>query len=78
MAEAQCSHVHRVRSIVHCDLSRTSGESALYTAQLTLGICSSCGQVEIYCDSYQSVCGWLTSVKANGKEKAEAAVFRDG
>lgn len=72
MAEAQCSHAHRVRSIVNCDLSRTSGGTALYTAQLELGICTSCGQVEIYCDSYENVCRWLTSAKANGKEKMKA------
>ena len=73
MAEAQCSHARRVRGVIQRDLSRTSGETAFYTAQLTLGICKSCGHVEIYCDSYKTVCDWLMSNKANGKDKAKAS-----
>jgi hypothetical protein len=69
MAEAHCIHARRVRGLAQSDLSRISGDPATYTAQLTLNICQDCGQVEIYCNSHQTVCKWLSFSKANGTDK---------
>lgn len=71
MAEAQCTHARRVRSLAQSDLSRISGDPVTYTAQLTVSICQDCGQVESYCNSHQTVCKWLSFSKANGTGSKE-------
>jgi len=61
MPEARCLHLNRVSGVLQSDLSRTAHKASLYSVQLIADICETCGQVELYCDSYREVCNWLTS-----------------
>jgi hypothetical protein len=67
MAEILCSHPRRRTGIFQCDLSHASGEGSLYSAELSLGICEQCGQVQLYCESHELVCSWLANKKPDGE-----------
>ena len=54
-----CQHVSRVRAVAECDLSRTTGDPAKYTAQIELFICRECGDVTLAAKSPQALCDWL-------------------
>jgi hypothetical protein len=59
MAEGQCFHLHRITAVWNCDLARAGDERSLYSAQLELRICESCGQVEIWSKAHRDLCSWL-------------------
>jgi hypothetical protein len=67
MAVHRCSHRRQVVGGIQCDLSRLDGQSALYTAQFKVMICSKCGRMEFYCESHDAVCQWLAG-KASEEE----------
>jgi len=61
MVSHACTHRNVLGGILQCDISRTTGDPALYSIQLRANICSDCGNVELLCESLESVCAWLTN-----------------
>lgn len=59
MARHICDPRRKVSGKIECDLFRTDGEKAAYTAQFRVLICPSCGRTEFYCESHRTVCEWL-------------------
>jgi hypothetical protein len=53
-----CSHPKRASGVVHVDLSRKAGNE-IYTARLSVMVCSTCGQVELYADAAKDLVDWL-------------------
>jgi len=60
MAIHRCSHPHRTTGVLNCDFSRSTHETALYSAQLTVSICPDCGRIlHWHCKTPATVCAWL-------------------
>jgi hypothetical protein len=60
MTISQCPHTHTATGVFDTDLSRTKGETCLYTAQIAATICADCGRIiDLYCKSPAAVCAWL-------------------
>jgi hypothetical protein len=62
MTIRQCSHSHQVAGMRQCDFSRAGdGQTSLYSAQIRVNICASCGLIQFYCEAHQDVCAWLAT-----------------
>lgn len=58
MAAEQCKHPSRTSGVVELDISRTP-DRAVYSVEVSVGVCEKCGHVELYAKSYQALCDWL-------------------
>jgi len=61
MARRRCSHQRQVTGVMECDLTRSDGQTARYSAKFKVMICSKCGWMEFYCESHDAACAWLVS-----------------
>jgi hypothetical protein len=69
MIETNCPHSRRVTGILNCDLARPGYETSLYSAQLELKVCESCGHVEIWSKAHHDLCSWLREHPASSTQR---------
>ncbi len=61
MPARRCTHKRRTSGLVQLELLRTDLTRSTYSAQVNVGICTSCGHIELYCQSHKAVCEWLAA-----------------
>lgn len=59
MAAEPCKHPSRTSGVVELDISRTP-DRAVYSVEVSIGVCEQCGHVEFHAKSYHALCDWLT------------------
>jgi YgiT-type zinc finger domain-containing protein len=60
MAAEQCGHPNRSRGVVELDFSRTPGR-AVYSVEVSVGVCEQCGHIELHAKSHHALCDWLNN-----------------
>jgi hypothetical protein len=60
MTPEGCPHPRRVGGILEVDLARqATPHGPLYSVQLAVSVCESCGHIELYAKSHRELCIWL-------------------
>jgi hypothetical protein len=58
MALEPCKHSSRAVGVVELDISRTP-DRAVYSIEVSVGVCEECGHIEMYAKSHHALCDWL-------------------
>lgn len=59
MPAEQCKHPNRSSGVVELDILRAP-DRAVYSVEVSVGVCEQCGHVEMYAKSHQALCDWLS------------------
>lgn len=58
MAAELCGHPRRTSGVVELDFSRIL-DRAVYSVEVSVGVCEQCGHVELHAKSHHALCDWL-------------------
>ena len=60
MASAKCKHPRRVTGTLEFDFARSSASKGpWYSAPVSIGVCETCGHIELYGKLPVQLCEWL-------------------